>query len=189
MRQWFSTLLAAAIAVAGTACSDTTMPTTSAPASLRADRSSHEHMKTVRMLDECDATTFNQVIGPGTCIRNGGLTFEKFIDQLTHLQAAPGWRFSPENVTLRVGDLLAATNIGGEEHTFTEVEEFGGGLVGLLNTLSGNPIIAPECRELAPGDFVPPGGTVTETVTEEGDEKYQCCIHPWMRATVHVGKK
>jgi len=23
---------------------------------------------------------------------------------------------------------------------------------------------------------------------EEGVEKYQCCIHPWMRAEVHIGK-
>jgi plastocyanin len=31
---------------------------------------------------------------------------------------------------------------------------------------------------------MPSGGTQTETVDEEGTELYQCCIHPWMRATV-----
>ena len=95
-------------AVAATACSDTTLPTTSAPATLRADRGSDEHMHTVRMMDECDPTTFNQQFRPGTCLRNGGLAFEKFIEQLTRLQVAPGWRFNPGNVQLRVGDVEPA---------------------------------------------------------------------------------
>jgi hypothetical protein len=36
----------------------------------------------VQMLDACDGPTFNAAIGEGTCVRNGGVTFERFIGQL-----------------------------------------------------------------------------------------------------------
>ena len=36
----------------------------------------------VQMLDNCDGPTFNAVVGPGTCNRNGGLTFDKFVARL-----------------------------------------------------------------------------------------------------------
>ena len=80
-----------------------------------------------------------------------------------------------------------ATNVGGEVHTFTEVEEFGGGMVPSLNELSGLTDVAPECEAVAQSDFIPPGQSSEADETEEvGDEHYQCCIHPWMRTTVHV---
>ena len=79
-----------------------------------------------------------------------------------------------------------AANQGGEVHTFTEVEAFGGGIVADLNTRSGNPTPAPECLALEPDDFVPPGGSYSDEVEEEGVELYQCCIHPWMRTTIHA---
>jgi plastocyanin len=190
MRPSLSRILIAGIVAAVAGCSDAATPTSlSAPQALRADRSSGEHTKTVKMLDQCDPLTFNAVLGDGACVRNGGLKFEQFIAQVTRMQQAPGWRFSPENVNLRVGDILAATNFGGEGHTFTEVEEFGGGFVGLLNDLAGTPKVAEECKGLSFADAVAPGATVTEVVDEAGDEKYQCCIHPWMRAVVHVSAK
>jgi hypothetical protein len=45
----------------------------------------------------------------------------------------------------RIADELHTSSYG-ETHTFTEVAQFGGGLVGLLNDLSGNPVPAPECN-------------------------------------------
>jgi len=60
---------------------------------------------------------------------------------------------------------------------FTEVEEFGGGFIPDLNTLSGTPVPAPECLSLEPDDFVPPGATYTDEV-EGATKLYQCCIHP-----------
>ena len=30
----------------------------------------------VNILDNCDGPSFNAALGPGTCVRNGGLTFE-----------------------------------------------------------------------------------------------------------------
>ena len=87
---------------------------------------------------------------------------------------------------MRVGQLLVANNRGGEEHTFTEVEEFGGGVVPFLNNLVGLTTIAPECNQAV---RLPPGASSSETEHEAGVEKYQCCIHPWMRAEVRVTEK
>jgi plastocyanin len=84
------------------------------------------------------------------------------------------------------GSTLTAVNRGGEVHTFTEVEQFGGGIVPLLNDLSGNPTPAPECLALSPSDFVPPGAAFTVTESETGVKHYQCCIHAWMQTTVRV---
>jgi plastocyanin len=40
----------------------------------------------------------------------------------------------------------------------------------------------------SPAYNVAPGGTfTTNPVTTAGTHLYQCCIHPWMRATVIVG--
>jgi hypothetical protein len=53
----------------------------------------------------------------------------------------------------------------------------------VLNTLSGNPVPAPECLTLSPSDFIAAGGQTTHTFEPGESDKYQCCIHPWMRAT------
>ena len=88
---------------------------------------------------------------------------------------------------MRLGGGFNAYNAGGEVHTFTEVEEFGGGLVPQLNELSGNVNIRPECLNLKLEEFIRPGHfTPADFPDEIGNEKYQCCIHPWMRTTVHV---
>jgi plastocyanin len=140
----------------------------------------------VQMMDACDPQTFNAALGAGTCARNGGVTFQRFLKLLGKHQAIGAWHFAPPTVNARVGQTLLAVNRGGEVHTFTEVEEFGGGIVPDLNVLSGNPVPAPECLALGPGDFVRPDGTHTDEVEEPGTEHYQCCIHPWMRTTVHA---
>jgi len=143
----------------------------------------------INMMDNCDRETFDAVVGPGTCVRDGGMKFDQFIAQLTRLGFVGSWHFSRPVANARVGQSLLVTNHGGEVHTFTEVEEFGGGIVANLNDLAGVPNVAPECQNLAAGDFVAPGGTFTETEDEEGNEKYQCCIHPWMRLDLHVTEK
>ena len=192
MRVSLPGVVLATIVIGLAACSDASMPTkpgVSPPSTLRADRSSHDHTKMVRLMDECDPGSFNAAIGAGTCVRNGGMKFDQFVSVLTRLQSVPAWKFAPDNVNIRVGDILAATNTGGEGHTFTEVEEFGGGVVDFLNALSGTPKKAPECVALGLSDLVAPGATKSEVTDEAGDEKYQCCIHPWMRAVVHIAAK
>jgi hypothetical protein len=142
----------------------------------------------VNMQDACDPTTFNAALGAGTCVRNGGVKFEDFITQLTRLGFVGSWHFAPKVVNARTNETFVVVNRGGEVHTFTEVEEFGGGIVASLNELSHVPTVAPECLALSSDDFVAPGQTYKEEIEEEGDEKYQCCIHPWMRLTAHVSE-
>jgi hypothetical protein len=139
----------------------------------------------ILMLDQCDPDSFNEAIGPGTCVnRNGGLSFDLFIALLQNHQRAPSWRFSPETIHVPRDLTLPIVNAGGEVHTFTEVEEFGGGIVPVLNNLTGNTVVAPECLTLGASDFIPAGGQTTHTFEPGEADKYQCCIHPWMRAVV-----
>src|SRR5205823_2728719 len=100
------------------------------------------------------------------------------------------WRFDPTSLGVTLGQTIAATNYGGEKHTFTLVAQFGGGSVPSLNTASGNPVEAPECKTLADSDIIAPGGTFTTPAQNVvGTRYYQCCIHPWMRSTVNVASR
>jgi hypothetical protein len=134
-------------------------------------------------MDACDGDSFNAVLGAGTCNRAGGMKFNQFIAELTRLGSIGPWHFAGSNGNVRVGQDFVATNKGGETHTFTEVAEFGGGLVPLLNQLARVPDVAPECRPeaLEPDDFVAQGAKTRTTVGHSGNLKFQCCIHPWMR--------
>ena len=72
-------------------------------------------------------------------------------------------------------------NEGGRGHTFTEVAQFGGGFVPPLN-VGLTP--APECTPEATIPLAP--GATEELNLEPGLHKFQCCIHPWMRAAIRV---
>jgi len=176
----FTTLLAA--------CSDAGRISLPEPTTASAARGgvsgADDGVRRIQMLDNCDPASFDAVLGAGTCTRSGGLSFDTFIAHLTEKGTVQSWRFSPGKVEARVGQTLLAINRGGEAHTFTEVAEFGGGIVPLLNQLTGNTTVAPECEALGPSDFIPPGGTTSDAVEAAGTERYMCCIHPWMRTTV-----
>jgi hypothetical protein len=156
-----------------------------APGAPRFAAAVHQH--TVTLSDACDPDTFNDPItgvGPGTCLRPGGVRFQDFINELMQHHSIGGWHMAPGEVTMQVGDVLSAFNQGGEEHTFTEVEEYGGGVNSTLNAIIGLTTVAPECNENSI-ERLKPGQSSHETELEEGVEKYQCCIHPWMRTVVH----
>ena len=148
----------------------------------------------IRMEDQCDPETFNAVFGDGTCVNSHpGVTFEHFINELMLTQSAGGWMFSARQVNISEGQQFQAQNDGGEVHTFTEVDEFGGGFIPELNDLSGTPVPARECIALTqkPGfpfiDELIPAGAKSEAEDEDtGTHHYQCCIHPWMRVDVTV---
>ena len=144
--------------------------------------------RTVQVLDDCEPTSFNAAIGPGTCVKDGGVTFGAFIEQLATQGRAPAWRFSPEHLKLPAGGTLVASSRGGEFHTLTEVAAFGGGCVAELNEVLGlTPV--PECA--VPGIFgttgIAPGGTLETASLSEGTHRFMCLIHPWMRTTATVG--
>jgi plastocyanin len=138
------------------------------------------------MEDGCDPQSFNAVFGPGTCVRSGGVNFDQFIALLMKHQSAGAWHFGPPQTDAKAGDTFVAVNRGGEVHTFTEVDEFGGGIIPELNAIVGTPVMAPECGTLEDDDFVVPGTTYRETVKNTGTVKFQCCIHPWMRLTAQM---
>jgi plastocyanin len=182
-------ILGAAAAALLVACGDATssMSPMAASRALSAKAEAGGTNHVVSMKDACDPTTFDAALqDPSACLRDGGVTFQEFVAQLQKHQRAGAWHFAPPSLNVAEGSTLTAINRGGEVHTFTEVEHFGGGMVPLLNGLSGNPTPAPECLALSASDFVPPGGTFTVTESEAGVELYQCCIHPWMRTTVRV---
>jgi len=147
--------------------------------------------KKVRLLDDCDPTTFNAVLGDGACVGNGHTTFDAFIQELAETQDAHKWRNQPSQMHLNVGRPTFIENTGGEVHTFTPVAQFGGGFVTELNGISGNPVPAPECLNFGSIVFIPPGATAEGPTAGSsempvGFSRFQCCIHPWMRTVVEV---
>jgi len=140
-------------------------------------------VRPIQILDACDPTSFDAVFGLGTCIRPGGRNLTDFIGEVSAKGEADAWRFAPGNIEARVGETLLAINNGGEKHTFTEVKKFGGGLNAILNELTHNTEVAPECNT---STLIAAGGSQTDELDEPGTELYQCCIHPWMRTTVTV---
>jgi len=153
---------------------------------------------TIKIRDDCQPATFNlpppNGAGPGTCVADfpGHVSFQEFLDQLGKHQNAPAWRFDPGNRAVTGGTQLLLDNYGGETHTFTRVQNFGGGFVPPLNVLSGNLIPAAECFAQNVGStFVPAGaeeqpGPILQTSDAGTTVKFQCCIHPWMRAEIKV---
>ena len=147
--------------------------------------------KKIRLLDDCEPTTFNAVLGDGACIGNGHTTFAEFIEELEETQDAHKWRNQPSQMHVNVGRPTLIENVGGEVHTFTPVAEFGGGFVVELNGISGNPVPVPECVNFGAITFIPAGGveegpTAGSSEMPVGISRFQCCIHPWMRTVVEV---
>jgi len=165
---------------------DRSAPTSAAAHGIRAGVQAGRPDISVNMLDACDAATFNANVGPGTCSRTGGMKFDQFFSELVKHQHVQAWDFAPPALNANVGQTIVATNVGGEIHTLTAVAAFGGGIVPPLNDASGNTTVAPECTTLTPDAFVVPGGTYRQSLTVAGTQKFQCCIHPWMREVVTV---
>jgi hypothetical protein len=146
----------------------------------------------ILMLDACDPPSFNEAFGFEVCNpihARAGIPFSTFIGQLERKQRVAAWRFTPEIITVTRTTSMEVINMGGIPHSFTEVEEFGGGFVPILNLLSGNLTLAPECvhplNPTAPHPDVVllgPGEHETHTFHPGTEKKYICCIHPWMRA-------
>src|SRR2546426_5042024 len=76
---------------------------------------------TLTIQDQCDPASFNAALGAGTCTKQGIVTFSQFNTELNATHRVAAWQFVPPNLTIRIGQSIAATNDGGEVHTFTEV--------------------------------------------------------------------
>ncbi len=150
-------------------------------------------------LDECDPITFNPAVGEegtGFChnvtLYGLGLHFETplgtLIDEANSGTPDPGWDFEPDQVTIPKGTTVSVVNQGGEPHTFTEVQQFGGGFVPALNHGEN---AAPECaagfKDVAVAKTrILQGSRLDVAGLAKGKHLFQCCIHPWMRMEVDV---
>lgn len=156
-------------------------------------------VEVIEAWDKCEPASFNAAIGPGTCIEEGGstpwgrygpgdVTFEEFLDKLNPDDFGHrAWRFKSDETGIDRGDTVKVVNLGGEFHTYTEVEDFGPGCLHELNEplgLHGPP--AADCGEAFATTMIPPGGTMTVSDLSPGTHRFICVIHPWMTSEVEV---
>jgi len=151
----------------------------------------NEEDSNVAIIDKCDPAdpAWNPTGGCTLKPMQGDVTFAEFnaflfspLGPAGLLIGHPAWRNDPSYLSIHSNKTVHVTNKGGRTHTFTEVANFGGGFVPPLNGALG---VAPECNALtttalAPGDKINVKGLAS------GLHKFQCCIHPWMRAAVRV---
>ncbi|HEY6268821.1 MAG TPA: hypothetical protein VIX11_11020 [Candidatus Acidoferrum sp.] len=109
--------------------------------------------------------------------------FNDLFDQAKRGKPDPNWDFEPDNVTAKKGGQIVVVNQGGEPHTFTEVKQFGGGFIGDLN--GGEPTVS-ECSEgfknlAVARTRILQGSQLQVNGLSQGEHRFQCCIHPWMR--------
>ena len=143
-------------------------------------------------LDECDPATFNAALGADFCKNVTLGAFTKLGDLLSNAEAGTpdhGWDFEPDTLTIKDGTTVNVVDQGGEPHTFTEVANFGGGFIPLLNTPAQTTV--PECA----GGFsniavartrILQGSQLQVMGLSKGEHNFQCCIHPWMHLKVEV---
>ncbi len=146
--------------------------------------------RTVRMLDDCDPATFNVFVGPDTCVGDGDTEFLELIDQLLDEGEAGKWRNNPDDTHVDKGESVKVKNLGGEAHTFTRVQEpGGGGCVDELNEVLGlEPAAGAVCAVAMTQGIVPPGGSAAVPAADlhVGHNHFQCMIHPWMTTEIEV---
>ena len=146
-----------------------------------------DHRAVVVIRDDCDPN--DPAWAPtGGCLRKkGDVNFAEFrAEQSSPLSAAvighQAWRNDPPYLKIEVGDTVLVRNGGGRTHTFTEVQNYGGGKIP-SPALNKGLDTAPECP--TSGD-IPPRGMAEVSGLAEGNHHFQCCIHPWMRALIKV---
>ena len=142
----------------------------------------------IAILDYCDPSDPGWAPTGGCLLKEGDVTFAEFNALLNSVLSSavvghPAWRFEPSFVEPEPRETVRATNVGGRNHTFTEVAEFGGGMV---PPLSKGLVEAPECVNAT---VIPSGQTQVIRGLSEGEHRFQCCIHPWMRALIKVEAK
>jgi hypothetical protein len=146
--------------------------------------------RSIAMRDDCDPNDPGWDALGGCALRRGDVTVAEFREELTspHALAVIGhqaWRNDPPYLKIEEGQTVRVRNRGGRDHTFTKVEEFGGGFIPDPE-LNFGLVQAPECDPPPATVVVPPGGSIRVSGLSEGNSRFQCCIHPWMRALIKV---
>ena len=142
----------------------------------------------IAIRDDCDPRDVAGWAATGGCaLRRGNVTFAEFAKELDSPLALAvvghqAWRNDPSYLVVEKGKTVRVRNEGGRLHTFTEVVAFGGGKVP-NPALNEGLATAPEC----PGSMdIAPGASTRLSNLASGDHRFQCCIHPWMRALITV---
>jgi plastocyanin len=161
----------------------------SASAASRTDVIDHDVSENgkIAIRDDCDPSDPAWAPSGGCVLKGGDVTFAEFGAELSSpfsvaVVGHQAWRNDPSYLEISTGKNVRIRNEGGRTHTFTEVAQFGGGRVP-NPALNKGLITAPEC----PGSVdIPPGGSTDITSLVAGNHKFQCCIHPWMRAMIKI---
>lgn len=140
----------------------------------------------IAMLDDCDPDDPAWAPTGGCFLKRGDVNFAEFnlllASPLSESTVGhPAWRNEPSYVKVAQGKSVRVENEGGRVHTFTLVANFGGGRVPPLNIGLGP---APECLNSA-SDILPGEGIRLKDLPV-GTHRFECCIHPWMRAVIKV---
>jgi hypothetical protein len=142
----------------------------------------------IALLDNCDPrdSAWNALGGCFARPKNGHVTVAEFNAFLFTPLSPPGvlighpsWRIQP-SFLFTDDHSIRVRNGGGRAHTFTQVINYGGGFVPQIN---GNLSPAQEC--LASPAVLAPGQS-SKLNLNKGVHKFQCCIHPWMRAAIRI---
>jgi len=141
----------------------------------------------IAIRDDCDPHDPRWVPTGGCFLRGGSVTLDEFNGELSspHSLSVIGhqaWRNDPSYLETESGRGIRITNEGGRVHTFTKVGAFGGGRVP-SPALNMGLTMAPECPTSVE---IAAGGRMELAVLSPGNHRFQCCIHPWMRALIKV---
>src|SRR5688572_6343881 len=186
----------ALLSLACAACADSNRepvaPNVGADAGFFANASDDEQgdfsdRRNIAIRDDCDPRDHAWAPTEGCLLRRGDVTFAEFNAEMNSPLAASvvghqAWRNDPSYAEIKAGKAIRVRNEGGRIHTFTEVAMFGGGKVP-SPALNKGLATAPECP---PSTDIPPGGSTVITGLAVGNHRFQCCIHPWMRALIKV---
>lgn len=170
-----------------TGCGETIAPPESSPTregEPSLDVANGDPGRRIFLRDQCGGESW---LPFGGCLIDGPVARPDWIARVQETGSHPLWAISPVATAVETGTTLEVVNVGGRPHSFTRVANFGGGIIPTLNTREDTRIPAPECLTDAGTVPIPPAGSsVTHTFTEFGEQRYQCCFHPWMRTTVNV---
>jgi hypothetical protein len=146
------------------------------------------HNRVLELRDNCDPVTWGAEF-PGLCAVKpdgipGTVTLAKFRADLAK-GGSGAWWIRQRDITLDKGDTIAATDVGGIIHSFTEVAQFGKGCVADWNVAVRETVDNCDFGKFVT-TLVPSGTTSAAQTLSTGVHKFQCLIHPWMRTVVTV---
>jgi plastocyanin len=150
-----------------------------------------DNNRKIAIRDDCDPDDPGWTPTGGCSLEDGDVSFAEFGVELVNPAATSvighqAWRNDPNYLKIREGQSVRVRNRGGRAHTFTEVANFQAGKVPNPALNRG---LAPATQQCLQSTDLAPGAGVTVKDLAPGNHRFQCCIHPWMRAIIKVKPK